>query len=117
MTRQNPSLTFSGFGVRICFGFRVSDFGFWRRLVLSIAALSLALRPASLLACAACYGQSDAPMAQGMNWGIFSMLAVIGVVLGGVAAFFIYLARRSAGAAAQATEPLLPLMETEHELE
>jgi hypothetical protein len=35
-------------------------------------------------------------MAAGMNWGILSLLAVIGTVLGGVAAFFIYLARRAA---------------------
>jgi hypothetical protein len=35
-------------------------------------------------------------MAAGMNWGIMSLLAVIAVVLGGVSAFFIYLARRSA---------------------
>jgi maltodextrin utilization protein YvdJ len=56
-------------------------------------------------------------MTQGMNWGIFSMLAIIGLVLGGVAAFFIYLARRSAAIAAQAAEPLLPLMDIEHGLE
>jgi hypothetical protein len=81
------------------------------------AVCALVLRPDSLLACAACYGASDSPMAQGMNWGIFSLLAVIGVVLGGVAAFFIYLARRAAAVAAQAAEPLLPLMNTEHGLE
>ena len=50
----------------------------------------------SLLACAACYGQSDSPMAAGMNWGILSLLTVMAVVLGGVSAFFIYLAKRSA---------------------
>jgi hypothetical protein len=33
-----------------------------------------------------------------MNWGIFSLLACIGGVLGGVAAFFVFLARRSAQA-------------------
>jgi len=33
-------------------------------------------------------------MAQGMNMGIFALLLVITAVLGGVAAFFIYLARR-----------------------
>ena len=31
-----------------------------------------------------------------MNWGIFSLLAVVIFVLGGIAAFFIYLARRAA---------------------
>jgi heme/copper-type cytochrome/quinol oxidase subunit 2 len=97
------------------FGFRRSRD---RRLgILCSALLAIALCPSSLMACAACYGQSDGPMAQGMNWGIFSMLAFIGVVLGGVAAFFIYLAKRSAAIAAQAAEPLLPLMNTEHGLE
>jgi len=61
------------------------------------AAVWLAVLSArSVWACAACYGQSDAPMAQGMNWGILSLLAVIVVVLGGVAGFFVHLARRSA---------------------
>lgn len=50
--------------------------------------------------CAACFGKSDSPMAQGMNMGIFSLLAVIVSVLAGVAGFFIYLARRSGQVAA-----------------
>ena len=66
-----------------------------------IAAVAFALQPGSLLACAACYGQSDSPMAQGMNWGIFSLLAVIVSVLGGIAGFFIFLARKSASPANQ----------------
>jgi homoserine acetyltransferase len=35
-------------------------------------------------------------MAKGMNLGILSLLAVIGVVLGGVVSFFVYLAKKSA---------------------
>jgi hypothetical protein len=50
----------------------------------------------SILGCAACYGQSDSPMALGMNWGIMSLLLVLGVVFGGVTAFFLYLAKRAA---------------------
>jgi heme/copper-type cytochrome/quinol oxidase subunit 2 len=50
----------------------------------------------TLWACAACYGQADSPMANGMNWGIFSLLAVVVGVLGSVAVFFVYLARRAA---------------------
>jgi hypothetical protein len=38
-------------------------------------------------------------MAAGMNWGILTLLAMIVVVLGGVAGFFIFLARRSTGLA------------------
>jgi hypothetical protein len=55
----------------------------------------LLLQPTTLLACAACYGASDSPMAQGMNWGIFSLLVMIVLVLVGVASFFVFLARRS----------------------
>ncbi len=46
-------------------------------------------------------------MAKGMNWGIFSLLAVVVVVLGGFAAFFVFLARRAASfAAIPAAAPL-----------
>jgi hypothetical protein len=86
-----PQHPISDFGFRPSFGFRISVFGF--------VALAVALIPTSLQACAACYGQSDAPMAAGMNWGILSLLMVIVVVLGAVAAFFVYLARRSASMA------------------
>ncbi len=60
-----------------------------------------------LFACAACYGQSDSPMAAGMNWGILSLLITVVLVLGAIVAFFIHLARRSAAASAN-EEPLLP---------
>jgi hypothetical protein len=67
---------------------------------LSVAALcAVAFRPASLFACAACYGASDSPMAKGMNWGIFSLLGVVTVVLGSVATFFVFIGKRSAAAA------------------
>ena len=88
---------------------RVSDFGLPLRTLLCGMALALALHPNSLRACAACYGQSDSPMAAGMNWGIMSLLVVIAMVLGGVSAFFIYLARRSARAPLLAsTDAALP---------
>ena len=64
----------------------------WAKLgLLGIGAL---LVPRSLCACAACYGQSDSPMAAGMNWGIVTLLAMIIFVLGGVAGFFVFLIRR-----------------------
>lgn len=53
------------------------------------------LTPSSALACAACFGQNSGPMAQGMNWGIFSLLGVIVSVLISVAGFFVFLARRA----------------------
>ncbi|HZQ46674.1 MAG TPA: hypothetical protein VFC07_06670 [Verrucomicrobiae bacterium] len=73
------------------------------KLLFAALALGLAFHSQSALACAACYGKSDSPLAQGMNWGIFSLLAVVGCVLGGIASFFIYLARKSA-----ATPAIMP---------
>ena len=61
------------------------------------------LAPAKLLACATCYGAADSPMAEGMNWGIFTLLAIIVPVLGTFLAFFVYLIRKSE-ALAQAAE-------------
>ena len=53
------------------------------------------LAPRSVRACAACFGQSNDQMAVGMNWGIASLLVVIVSVLGGIASFFVYIARKS----------------------
>ena len=66
------------------------------RLFLVGLVVQLASLPQSVSACAACFGQSDSPLADGMNWGIFTLLGVIVCVLGGVAAFFIHLARKAA---------------------
>jgi hypothetical protein len=71
-----------------------------RQFVLAVLLGIACFLTPSLWACSACYGQSDSPMAAGMNWGIMSLLAMIVVVLGGVAGFFIFLARRSAALAA-----------------
>ncbi len=46
-------------------------------------------------ACATCFGESDAPMAEGMNAGIFTLLIVVGGTLTGIAGFFIFIIRRS----------------------
>jgi hypothetical protein len=48
------------------------------------------------LACATCYGQSDSSLAKGMNMGILALLGFIGLVLGGVASFFVFIIRRAA---------------------
>ena len=63
---------------------------------MTFALLAAALIANSAFACAACYGASDAPMARGMNWGIFSLLVVVVGVLSTIATFFIYLAKRAA---------------------
>jgi hypothetical protein len=85
----------------------------YRLKLKSLAAGALvcaALKPAPLLACAACYGASDSPLAKGMNWGIFSLLGVVVVVLSSIATFFVFLAKKAANfpdglPAAPASEP------------
>lgn len=78
------------------------------RLVALCIGTALMLVPQALKACATCYGASDAPMAQGMNWGIMTLLAVIGLVLGSIASFFVFIGwrtlRMSSSAAPTATQ-------------
>lgn len=57
--------------------------------------LGLVTLPGAVQACATCYGESDSPMAQGMNWGIMTLLVVIGCVLAGIVSFFAYLGWRA----------------------
>ena len=71
----------------------------WIRFLLASNVMALTVLPQSARACAACFGKSDSKLAQGMNMGIFSLLAVAVFVLGAVAAFFIFLARRASAAA------------------
>src|SRR3989442_395450 len=63
------------------------------------------LQSTSLWACAACYGQSDSPLAHGFNWAILSLLGVVSVVLAGIASFFVYLGKRSADIAGSTGTP------------
>jgi hypothetical protein len=66
------------------------------KIILILALISAA--PAKLLACAACYGGNgnlDAPMTNGMNWGIFTLMAVIGTVLAVFLTFLIHIIRKS----------------------
>ena len=49
----------------------------------------------SLLACATCYGQSDSKLAEGMNWGILTLIVVVFGVLMGIGGFFAYIIYRS----------------------
>ena len=55
----------------------------------------VAATSSSAFACATCYGASDSPMAQGMNWGILVLLGFIGTVLTGIVAFFVHVGRNS----------------------
>lgn len=67
-----------------------------RRLLPAVVAAAWCALPGSALACATCFGQSDEPMARGMNMGIFTLLLVIMSVLVGIAGFFFYIIRRAA---------------------
>ena len=70
------------------------------RFILLGCAAVCAVLPPSALACATCFGKNDSKLAEGMNMGIFSLLAVVVCVLGAIASFFIYLAKRSSALAA-----------------
>ncbi len=60
--------------------------------VLIAVAMLGAAEPA--MACPVCFGESDSPMAQGMNNGIFFLLAIIGTVQIGFVALFVSFRRR-----------------------
>lgn len=51
--------------------------------------------PRLALACAVCFGQSDAPLVQAINAGVIAMLVVVAGMLGSFATFIVYLARRA----------------------
>lgn len=84
---------------------------FWtkagHRLVSLILAVLTAGSP-SVLACAACFGRTDDRLAQGMNAGILTLLAIILAVLAGVVAFFIYVAWRTHALSARPAAPAPP---------
>jgi len=86
----------------IFFGMGIALFFYGRRMLkktkdigyLALAVMFMLEQSAS--ACATCFGESDAPMAEGMNAGIFTLLIVVGGTLAGIATFFIYIIRRGA---------------------
>ena len=59
----------------------------------------------AVIACAACYGKSDSPLAYGMNWGIFTLLGILAPVLGCFAFCFIRMIRREESAHKQNSAP------------
>jgi hypothetical protein len=68
-----------------------------RKVCKVIAAAALAaFSPSPVFACAACYGQSNDPLAHGMNWGIFTLLGIVVLMLSSIATFFVFLIRREA---------------------
>ncbi len=65
----------------------------WLPAVLGFVFLSTAA-----LGCSACYGRSDSELAEGMNWGIISMIVVVYLVLFSIIGFFVFIIRRAAAA-------------------
>jgi hypothetical protein len=55
-------------------------------------------------ACTVCFGNSDSKMTQGMLAGVLVLLLVVVSVLGGFVALFVFLARKSAAAAAHESQ-------------
>jgi hypothetical protein len=79
------------------------------KLFSAITWVALVFHSESVFACAACFGgKSDSPLAAGMNWGIFSLMGVVVCVLGGIATFFVYLAKRAAMTAPPAPQGEMP---------
>jgi hypothetical protein len=66
-----------------------------RLLVTTVLLSFLALNPVSAMACSVCYGDPDSNMSKGLGWGILVLLGVVLAVLGGIATFFVYLAKKS----------------------
>jgi heme/copper-type cytochrome/quinol oxidase subunit 2 len=77
------------------------------KILVSAAVMAWLASPASLLACAACFGKSDSNMARSLNAGIFSLMAVVVTVLVGASSFFVFLSRKAA-ATAQAEQTAKP---------
>ncbi|MFO1460050.1 MAG: hypothetical protein U1G08_11645 [Verrucomicrobiota bacterium] len=67
-----------------------------RRVFHLLSAAAAVLTAPGAMACAACFGRTDSPLAYGMNAGIYALLAVIGTVLGLIASFFVFVSRRAA---------------------
>ena len=56
---------------------------------------ALMLHPGLSPACSVCYGEPDSGMAKGLAWGVVTLLGVVVTVLGGIASFFVYIAKKS----------------------
>jgi hypothetical protein len=68
---------------------------YWNGLKIATIAVAACAVPRAVLACAACYGAPDAAQTRGMNFGIFTMLGVTGVVLASLGGMIFCFARRA----------------------
>ena len=61
-----------------------------------IAGAFVLLAPAAAWACPICFGgDPDSPIAQGVNWAVFTLLGVTGGVLSGFVGFIFHLMKHS----------------------
>jgi hypothetical protein len=63
--------------------------------LLGVAIVFLALTPITSLACPICFGDPDSPVAQGVNWAVFTLLGITGGVLSAFVGFIVHLIKRS----------------------
>jgi len=73
---------------------------------LLLAAGLVTLVPVKIFACAACYGGNiDSPMANGMNWGILTLLGVVLTVLTCFLVLFVHILRKDEAGAKDSQKP------------
>lgn len=61
----------------------------------ALLAAALTVVPRAVLACPVCFGQNDSPLALGVNYGIYFLLAIIVGLWMAFGSFFIHLKRRA----------------------
>ena len=66
-----------------------------RSFYIIILSFILLFVPETADACATCFGDPNAPAAQGMNWAILTLLGVTGGVLGAVIGTIISIAKKT----------------------
>ncbi len=66
-----------------------------RAAMLAAGAVVVCVVPGVLNACPSCFGAADAPMTQGMNMGILSLLGVTGSMLVAFGSLFLRLRKRA----------------------
>jgi len=66
-----------------------------RTFYIIILSFILLFIPETAEACATCFGDPNAPAAQGMNWAILTLLGVTGGVLGAVIATIISIGKKT----------------------
>ncbi len=66
-----------------------------RTFYIIILSFILLFIPETVEACATCFGDPNAPAAQGMNWAILTLLGVTGGVLGAVIGTIISIGKKT----------------------